>query len=367
MTHFLLNLAEEGELVEIIGALWPCYHVFLEMYHAYTKEIQFLTLHHPYYEHVMYYKELLDLPSVDCMKQVMDNILIKAEEVEKAQLKKSFFQCFYSSLEHERRFYDSVYDVDNKVINAPRVINSIISIRERLLAMPSGSWVFFDLDDTIWTADLALLRMVNNTLLEEHINGLESEYSNIRDLIWELYYCCDYKLVEDEVLVLFEELKKVGIHVLALTKRETGRSIINSLNGEIFRQDLTLIQLKKLGVHFSSIFPEGEIKLTDEVEYSYAAVKDGVVFTSHLDKGFILNKLIFKAKEHDVLLPPEIAFLDDIGDNVCNVEEALKEDEVHNIPVLAVHYKAADNLPDNGHIDYEVLNRHIRDLHEKFF
>ncbi len=362
---FLIEVAEKGGLVEIIGALWPCYSVFLEMYHAYTKDIDSLTSNHPYYELVKYYKELLVLPSVELMKEVTNSILIETQKEEKICLKQAFFRCFYLSLEHERQFFDAIYEVDKKVVNAPRTINSIISIRERLLAMPRGSWVFWDLDDTIWVSDLPLLRAVNNQLLEDYICTIESQYTNIRDLIWELYYCCDYRLVEDEVLTLFSDLKEKGIHLFALTKRETGYSMQNGVEGKLFRHDLTLMKLKKLGVSFSSIFSEGEIVLKKEENRNSSVLKAGAVFTSFFDKGPILRELLIKSREHGVLFPPEIAFFDNIDDNIHDVEAVFKVDDLHGIPLLAVHYKAAYYLPDNEFIDYQELDCRLRNLQEK--
>lgn len=364
---FLLAVAAGGELTEVIGALWPCYSVFLGMYHVYTKEVELLTCSHPYYELVKYYKELLILPSVEAMKEVMDDILIRVGETKKMHLKGTFFRFFYQSLEHERRFFDAVYDVDKTVANAPPAINSIISIRERLLAMPRGSWVFWDLDDTVWVSDLPLLRAVNNELLEDYIQTLEPEYPNIKDLIWELYYCCDYKLVEDEILTLFSDLKERGIQLFALTKRETGHSMQNGVEGRLLRHDLTLKQLNKLDISFSSIFPVGEIVLKQEQSMNPALQKGGVVFTSSFDKGPILKELLVKAREHGVLLPPEIAFFDDIHDNVRSVEGIFKSDDLHAVSVLAVHYRGAYYLPDNEVIDYRELDRRVRDLHESLF
>lgn len=360
--RFLTGAAEKGELAEIIGALWPCYSVFFEMYHADIQGMKLLTCEHPYYEFVKYYKELRFSPSVEGMKQVMEAILVKASEGERARLKKIYFRYFYSSLEHERQFFDAVYEADRKVVNIPRVINSIISIKERLLEMPRRSWVFWDLDDTIWLPDLILLRTANNELLEKYILNLESKYPNIRELIWELYYHCDYRLVEDDIVELFSDLKNVEINVLGLTKREAGHSTLAELKGGLARQDLTLRQLNKLGVSFSSTFPGGEILLKQKVGTSPAILKDGVTFTSGLDKGPILRELLDKAKELGVDLPPQIAFFDNLYDNVCNVEEKLKEAEEYRIPVIAVHYRGAANLSDDDPIDYEAFNRQIRDL-----
>lgn len=361
--EFLIEVAMHGELAEIIGALWPCYFLFLEMYHVYTQEMKLLTHEHPYYEHVKYYKELLVLPSVEAMKDEMDRLFINAGFDEKLRLKRAFFRFFYIGLEHERRFFDSVYENTTRIDNAPRVVNSIISIRERLLGMPRGSWVVWDLDDTIWIPDIALLNMANNEILKEYILSLEVEYPNIRELIWELYYHCEYNLIEEEVRGLFSDLKEREIHVLGATKRETGYAFMGGLRNSIARQDLTLRRLEKLGVLFSRIFPENEILLMHGNGTKPAIIKDGVAFCSGLDKGPIIKILLDIAKELGIPIPPEIAFLDDLHENTSEVEEAFRNDsKYNNILVRVIQYRGADSFSDINPSDYVAVRNLIRAL-----
>lgn len=363
--EFLTNVAEKGELMEIIGALWPCYSVFIDMYRIYTKEMNLSTREHPYYELMKSYKEMEDLKSVEGMKRLLDDVLVDAKVAEKGRLKKVFFRSFYNSLEYERRFYDAIYEVDKKISNVPKIINSITSIKEKLLAMPQGSWVLWDLDDTVWISDLPVLRMINNPLLENYIASLESDYPNIRAIVWELYYRCNYRLIEEEdIKELFSALKKKNIHVLGLTKRETGHPTINELKMELTRQDLTLRQLDKLDLLFSPIFPEGEI-LLEQAGTNPAILKRGVAFTSGLDKGDILREVLQKAVELGIPLPTEIAFFDDLYENIRSVEAMFQKNSEYNIPVSVVHYRGSDVLFDDEKIDYEALNCNIQALLHK--
>lgn len=353
---FLMHVAEQGELIEIIGALWPCYSIFLEMYHTYIKELEQLTNEHPYYEHVKYYKELLSLQSVEIMERETYKLLAKANSVEIMKLKKAFFRFFYNSLEYEKRFFDSVYEMGEKVINIPRIINSIISIKESLLEMPKGSWTLWDLDDTIWISNVTLLRDVNSHLLREFIAKMEPEKSNIRELVDESYFKCDYELVEDEFIALFEDLKARGIHVLGLTKRYTGYASFRGNRNDLLSEDMTLNQLNRLGISFSSILPENEILLAQGMGRSAAILKNGVIFCSGFDKGVVLKELMNKANELQISLPLQIAFFDNLLENVCEVEERFQKDSQEGISVFAVHYKGADKFSDVDQIDYEAFN-----------
>lgn len=362
---FLGGVAEKGELVEIIGAFWACSSVFLEMHHFYIREINLLSYEHPYYELVKYYQEL-HLPSIQKMKKVMNDILIRTNKEERMQFKKLFFRYFYNSLEYERKFFDAVYESNRKIAKGIRIINSVLSIKERLLEMPPRSWVLWDLDNTIWISDLILLRLENNNLLEKYILDSQPQQPYIRQWLWELHYHCDYSLVEEDIIGLFSDLKKIEISVLGLTKRKTGYPTIGEFKGNLTREDLTLKQLNKLGVFFSSIFPE-EILLKEQVGINPAILKNGIAFTSGLHKGIILTELLDKAKELDIEIPPQIAFFDDLNSNICDVQESLETTEEYNIPFIPIHYRGSDNHLTDDCMDYEELNRQIRDLARTVF
>lgn len=255
------------------------------------------------------------------------------------------------------------------------VTHSIVLVRERLLAMPKGSWIFLDLDDTVFLPIKSELRTVNKVRLTEHLESLKSEYPNIRELIWGLFDECENKLVEKEVIALIEELKENGIHVLGLTKRRTGFATSYQRERGLSHQDLTLMQLNGLGVGLSNIFPEGEVVLHEvrprdpkvplgifSFEFQGPAIfKDGVAFTSHMDKGIIAGILIEIAQELGIPLPPQVALLDDMSDNLDDMRRALD----NKIPFLSVHYQGGAHLVDNEHVDFSNITYQIHSLNEK--
>ncbi len=255
-------------------------------------------------------------------------------------------------------------------------VNSISKIKEQLLNMPRGSWILWDLDDTVFIPILPLLRTVNVALLENYLETQKVQYPNIRQLLWELYDCCEYKLVEEkEILQLFLDLKEKEIHVLSLTKRRTGYATSWQLEKKLSHEDLTLSQLSKLGITFSSVFSESEIILMESelgdpdkklelFSFEYqgpAKIKSGVIFTSKLEKGFIAKLVLQKATELGIPRPPAIGFVDDLKENADNAEAVFNEIGIES---LIIHYTAANDLYDNCHIDTHALNREIERLHE---
>jgi hypothetical protein len=164
-------------------------------------------------------------------------------------------------------------------VNYDYVVHSINVVVERLLAMPKGSWVFFDLDDTLLTAD--------------------------------------YNLVEEEMRTLISDLKKKDIYVLSLTRR----------NGNDKNRLWTMNQLGNVGVVFSRIFPENEDKsyiLLKEHEQGPGVLENGVAFASDFGKESILQELLKLATQLNMDLPSEIALIDDLIENISSVKEFLK-------------------------------------------
>lgn len=257
--------------------------------------------------------------------------------------------------------------------------NSIASIKERLLAMPKGSWVFLDLDDTVFVPTVPLLRTVNKPLLQEHLEALQPQYPNIRELIWAVYDDCDYTLIEDEIFDLISDLKEKDIHVLGLTKRRTGYATQWQQENQLLHEDLTSQQLRNLGVTFSTPFPEGEMLLQESLprdpnspltmfsfQYQgHAIFKDGIAFTSSFNKGVITQLLLQKAKELGMAIPPQIALIDDLLDNLEATRKALESSEEDLIPFLSIHYSGASELFDNEHTDLMIIRHLIQSQAQK--
>lgn len=354
--YFLTELTKNGSFIEIIGAIWACYSAFLEMNQVYIEDLKFLNPEHPYYELVIYYKEMTDIPSAEGIKKTISQILNIAPN--SFSLREQFFNNFQYASNCEIKFYDSIYDSAFK-LNGTCVTTSIASIKERLLSMPKGSWVIWDLDDTVWTPELAILRMINNDLLKKYISVMQPAYPNIRELIWELYYYCDYRLIEKEILELFLILKKQGIHVIALTKREIGFSPLDYITGDISRQDLTLCRLNQLGMVFSQLFPDDLILI--DSNNNNILFKKGVFFTSNFNKGKALKIIIDEAVNRNITLPPEITLIDDIyHENIRDVRIVF--DRINSILLSTVHYVGQSRLNDNDNINYDILTQKIQQL-----
>jgi hypothetical protein len=176
------------------------------------------------------------------------------------------------------------------------VVVSIKTVTERLLAMPKGSWVFFDLDDTLLTVDS--------------------------------------KLVEEEMVTLISDLKMREIHALSLTRRL----------GHDESRLITMEQLRNVEVVFSRIFPENGDKsytiLKEEDEQHPGVLENGVAFASDFGKESILQELLKLATELKIDLPPEIALIDDLIENISDIKQSLKNNLEYNIPFLGIHYTA---------------------------
>lgn len=190
------------------------------------------------------------------------------------------------------------------------VTHSIVHVRDRLLALPKGSWLFWDLDDTLWVAD---------EYTEERTSSMvHAYYAN--------------RLVENETKELIRDLKENGIYVFGLTRR------LSSLH------ESTLTDLIRLGVCFSqSYFPPGLI-LKDHDRFP-AVHKFGVIYASDFMKGEVVEELLNKAKILDLELPPEIGLIDDLIENLNDLGAKLRGAKGIDIPFLEIHYTAVGKTP----------------------
>ncbi len=200
-------------------------------------------------------------------------------------------------------------------------VSSITKISERLLVMPKGSFVFVDLDETLWFHSGISIR-------SELSQG--GYYSCIGT--------CIYKLVEEQILTIISDLKKKDIYVLALTKRGSEAKVrIETLNN-----------LKKLGVIFSKIFPEFT-KLKETAE-DISIYEEGVVFASDFSKDAIMLEILIKAQELKIS-PPEIALIEDLEEIINDTQKALE----NRIPFLGIHYTAAKEIVHEKENEEEIV------------
>ncbi|MBS0655781.1 MAG: DUF2608 domain-containing protein [Verrucomicrobia bacterium] len=196
-------------------------------------------------------------------------------------------------------------------------ISSISMIRERLLSLPRGSWVFIDLDETLWR---------HTGISVRSIPCGNDQYRCVGSSI--------YKLVEEEMVTLISELKNKGIHVLSITSRGS----VSSTRAETFEH------LKTLGVEFSRILPESVVMLKEHGLDTDAIYEDGVVFVSDFSKGPIILELLKRAGEFRISIPPEIALIDDLEENINSAKEALEGCLEYHIPFFGIHYTAEKHV-----------------------
>lgn len=266
-------------------------------------------------------------------------------------------------------FPTSIPIAKRSVVSIIYSINSIKDISKQLLALPKGSWVFLDLDDMLIVPTSPLLRTTNSTAYSKLLDELKTTYPNLKDLVWLLNDHCNNILVEPEFKDLIEKLKAKGIHVIGLTARRTNYPTQIQKDKNLSAQDLTLSQLKKLGIFFSSILSTLDGKLIDQgttpqidtpkddlftfLEKGPAIFKNGVAFTSHQCKGKIFKILLEKAKEAGIPLPPAMALLDDKPKNLLDVDKNLLDVDKNlknsclNIPFHCIHYQGAVKKLDN--------------------
>lgn len=107
---FLMEVARNGKLEEIIGGLLPCYWIFQEMYCEQMKGISHLSYDHPYYEFLKCYRGTPISLSAEAMRTILDEISIQADENERQQLRERFLRVFLEALQCERKFFDSFYN-----------------------------------------------------------------------------------------------------------------------------------------------------------------------------------------------------------------------------------------------------------------
>ena len=166
-------------------------------------------------------------------------------------------------------------------------INTIHEIKHHCLNLPSDSWIFIDLDDTIW------------------FDGTD-------------------KLVEPDMLQFINDIQNKNIHVMGLTARLSTTC------------DRTSKLLNELDIKFSQIFPETYYNLSKTL-HDDAIFSKGVIYTSWSDKGKIVAHILSIAEKYNIL-PKNIGFIDDVYRNLASVYHVLHET---NIKFLGIHYTAA--------------------------
>jgi hypothetical protein len=238
-------------------------------------------------------------------------------------------------------------------------INSIVEAKEELLKADKQTLVVFDIDQTL--VDLAIkagqARYKNNKLfqkysamLQQYIQDKQTKTPNYHEIFEsKLWLNIPPQLIELETLNIIKDLQSRGIKIIALTAIHAGKlGLINSMAKNRYEY------LKKVGIDFSSSFPEQSIELKNFMSQrvTYPAYYKGIIcaatWTEHKNsKGQALATFIEAIK----WTPKKVLFFDDSRKNVESVVSEMKK---RDIPCLGFLYRAAF-IPAKEDLDENIL------------
>lgn len=218
-------------------------------------------------------------------------------------------------------------------------IQELQSLRDLPVVGARDTWVIFDVDNTILrpTSSIGSHQWADLMRDEEIKKGIDPVVAGQRQHQYfsEVQGFVQVKLVEDDFLDVFADLRKSGVSIMALTAR--GDNLIAT----------TLQQLIKVKVSFVESFPAQK---DSSVIQSY--VRDGVIFAGGKSKGEVLSQIIGNS-----LHPPRrVIFVDDKRYNLEAVEKAFQNSTVE---ILGLRYGAADPFLN--------VDKSLADLQYDFF
>lgn len=217
--------------------------------------------------------------------------------------------------------------------------------------------IVFDIDDTLILSNKPILRA---NALNKLINNLRTKLNcDIQEAIslieWKLLITKEhlgYGLpVSMSLVKTLQNLINQGVHIIALTKVESGNVTINiptlkinSILADTY-EDRRYQDLKNIGLDFSKSFQSNlsenqTIKLQDVSNpLSRAIYKNGIILSSKSSKGnallVFLNKILWR--------PKKIIFIDNYLYNIDSVKNVLKK---INIPFIGIHFTFVNNKSD---------------------
>ena len=230
--------------------------------------------------------------------------------------------------------------------------------------------VIFDVDEVLITPSSQddLRHPYRDRLLQSIFNRIKPlEIELLKSII---FLTAKQVLVESRITEIFEKLKSHKIPAIALTAMGTGKlGIIKKMH------DFRFTQLDSVNLSFEHLSPiDGEhimLELsTRNRKFSGLdckgdpMLKSGVVFTSGLDKGLVLE-YIFKKYNY---YPKTIIFVDDLIENVESLQQTCFK---LNIDFYGFHYKTASLVPlpnideDLEKLRFEILEKEFTWLSHK--
>jgi hypothetical protein len=204
--------------------------------------------------------------------------------------------------------------------------------------------VIFDVDEVLITPSSQddLRHPYRDRLLQSIFNRIKPQ--QIELLKSSMFLNAKQVLVESRITDIFEKLKSQEIPAIALTAMGTGKlGIIKKMH------DFRFKQLDSVNLSFRHLSPlDGEHIMLELATINKKflgldckgdpMLKSGVIFTSGLDKGIVLE-YIFKKYNY---YPKTVIFVDDLIENVESLQQICLK---LNIDFYGFHYKAASLIP----------------------
>lgn len=194
----------------------------------------------------------------------------------------------------------------------------IKKIETELASLPQRSLVTFDVAGVLFWPKDQIFIYNDKKEYKKYITALKTKYGDKKanKLISIILKERQMISVDDSMPSLINSLQARGIKTVALTSGYTGNF------GKIKkREDLRIKTLKKLGIDFSSSFPDKKLILTEEKDSSttgsVSIFKKGILFASRNDKGQIL-KLFLDQISYS---PTKIVHIDNSKSRVKEVEK----------------------------------------------
>lgn len=220
--------------------------------------------------------------------------------------------------------------------NKSSSVKEIYSLEE-MGTIPAGAIIFFDVDDTLISSSDVFARGGHMPLLFKW--RIWFTYPEIREREnWERLYSLVWTkapriLIEPKSPQKIKELQERGHMVLGLTSIPTGSlGVIKDV--PLWRFEM----LKKMGILFSTDFPNHIFNQLPPHKNNYPKLYNGIICTNSVPKGKVVGAFLDTFK----LNPAALVLFDDSSKNLRSLEDLCK---TRNIPCLLFHYKGAQKLP----------------------
>ncbi len=234
------------------------------------------------------------------------------------------------------------YPIENRKSTIEEIYN-LIPIINLLDVATKNTLVVFDIDEVLITpsSEDDVRHPYRSQLLQSILNYIDPQ--KIPLLKSSIFVNSKHILVESRITEIFENLKLYKIPAIALTAMGTGKfGIVNKMH------EFRVEQLDSFNLSFKHLTPIDDehviLKLAkinkslDTPCKGSPRLKSGIIFTSGVDKGMVLE-YIFKKYNY---YPKAMIFIDDLIENVESLQQTCLK---LNIKFHGFHYKAAALMP----------------------